>query len=104
MKILIRMCIALLALSCFIPGTQTWKWTAPLRDVAATIAAPTAGGTDVTDVGRDITTIQDQMVQDVAERCAVIIASGLDDTCEIAMTTPAKESAQFEQLLNAWND
>lgn len=45
--------------------------------------------------------IEDRMVEDVAEQCAIVIASGMDDTCDIALTTPAEEAARFEQLLEA---
>lgn len=48
-----------------------------------------------------IGSIEDRMVENVAEQCAIVIASGMDTECRIALTTPAQEAAQFEQLLEA---
>lgn len=93
----------------------SWVTGGPARtvadDLAATIttAVPTMPGTERLTSGVEtiatlaesmagVGQVQDRMVDQVAEQCAVILT--IDDECVIRVATPAEDAAQTEQLLN----
>lgn len=53
---------------------------------------------------QDIGTIEDRMTEQVAEQCAVIIASGMDDECVIRVATAAEELTASRRLLDSLED